>query len=127
MLVKLVGKALIIKKGEFERYANLTEQIEQESTKWNQSTNKEEKARIRSRIEGLKRRRGDLINAANRNTRDMFVAYKAFADSYRQVAQRHGKILAKLKGVEIEQYESQLLNYWALMICNMCEAVFSRR
>lgn len=105
-----------IGQGEFERYANLTEQIEQESTKWNQSTNKEEKARIRSRIEGLKRRRGDLINAVNRNTRDMFVAYKAFADSYRQVAQRHGKILAKLKGVEIEQYESQLLSYWALML-----------
>ena len=105
-----------IKKEEFDRYRELTEKIETTATRCNQSKNDNDKRRLRSELMSLKKRRGDLINAASRNTRDSFVDYKKFAEIYRRVAQQHGRILAQLKGIEIEQYESQLLNYWALMI-----------
>lgn len=105
-----------IKKEEFDRYRELTEEIEEKATERNQTGDRERKKELSSDLKELKKKRGALMSNADRTTKDKFVTYKEFAKIYRQVAQRHGKILAVLKGIEKERTESQLLAYWAIML-----------
>ena len=105
-----------IQQNEFDNYKQKTEKIENKGKEINQHTNEEEKKKLRSELQSLKKQRGSLIDAADKNTQKIFNTYKSFANFYRVISQKHGKILAQLKGIEKEQIESQLLKYWALIV-----------
>lgn len=105
-----------ISKDEYDEYLDLTEEIEELATEINQEDNENKLRRLRSDLKRLKKDRGSLINAADKKTKEKFNTYKTFADFYRKVSQRHGKILAQMKGIEKERSESQLLQYWALIL-----------
>lgn len=105
-----------ISEDEFNKYFEYTEEIEELATKRNQTHNTSLKKDLASKIKKLKRNRGSLINQADKETKNHFKTYKAFADFYRKVAQSHGRHLAKLLGIEKEKVESQLLNYWAMIV-----------
>ena len=105
-----------ISKEEYDEYLEMTNQIEELATEINQEDNESKLKKLRSDLTKLKKNRGSLINAADKETKEKFKSYKRFADFYRKVSQRHGKILAQLKGIEKERSESQLLQYWALML-----------
>lgn len=105
-----------ISKDEFDKYYAATEKIEKKATEINKCTNDNKTKQLRSDLKKLKKERGSLINAAERNTQSYFKTYKQFASLYRIVSQKHGKLLAQMKGIEKESTESQLLNYWALIL-----------
>lgn len=105
-----------ISNDEYHKYSDLTERIEEVATEINQCRNDDKKKRLRSNLKSLKKERGALINAADRSTKNVFKTYKAFAELYRDVSKKHGKKLAQLKGIEKEKTESQLLQYWALIL-----------
>lgn len=105
-----------ITQAEFDEYAKLTKQIEEEGTKINQCSDENRKRKLRSEQQSLKKSRGALLNAGDKKQKDKFKSYKTFANFYGDVAKRHGKLLAQLKGIEKERAESQLLNYWALIL-----------
>jgi hypothetical protein len=103
---------------EFNRYRMLTNSIENTAAKINQAKNDADKPALRNELITSKRSRGMLINAANKKdgNEKNFIMYKAFADFYRKIAQKHGKILARLKGIEKERIEYDMLKYWAVII-----------
>lgn len=101
---------------EYQRYFDLTEEIENVATDINQCSDDNKKKRLRSQLNALKKKRGALIDAADKSTKNVFKTYKVFAAFYRVVSQKHGKILAQLKGIEKERTESQLLQYWAMIL-----------
>lgn len=101
---------------EFNEYKQKTEEIEEKAEKKNQCNNDESKKRLNSDLQRFRKDRGSLINAADKNTKEKFKTYKAFANIYRNVAQKHGRILSTINGIEKEQAESQLLKYWAVVI-----------
>jgi len=107
-----------ISEGEFNAYKKLTAGIGDAAAKINQARNDGDKQRLRSELNKRKKERGELINAANRRNgnENNFKTYKAFAEVYRKIAQRHGKILAQLKGIERERIEYDMLKYWAVII-----------
>ncbi|MBS1644463.1 MAG: transposase [Bacteroidetes bacterium] len=107
-----------ISKQEFDSYKKQTEDIEAKATKLNQCTNDNEKRRLRSDLQKLKKDRGAMMNAADRRFSSNFTVYKVYANLYRDIALKQGRINATLKGIEREQVESQLLQYWALVLAD---------
>ena len=107
-----------ISEDEFDEYFELTKQIETIATKRNKTHDTAQKKQLRTKLNNLKKERGNLISAACRDTRDMFKAYKEVAEFYRKVAQNHGRFYAQLKAMEKERNESQMVNYWALILQN---------
>ena len=105
-----------ITQAEFEEYADLTKQIEAKATNINQCYSESQKRKLRSDMQHLKKLRGALLNVADKRQISKFNAYKTFANFYGDIAKKHGKLLAQLKGIEKERAESQLLNYWALIL-----------
>lgn len=105
-----------ISRREFDDYKDLTNEIEEVATERNQTSNEGRKRTLQTTLTNLKRRRGSMISAAERRTQGLFADYKAFAAWYRNVALRHGRILAQLKGIEKERVDSQLLQYWAFVV-----------
>jgi hypothetical protein len=103
---------------DFNEYKNATNEIEKKAAEINQCADKEKekKKKLRSDLQILKNKRGSLINAADKNNKQKFKTYKSFANFYRTIAQKHGKLLSKLMGIEKEQTESQLLKYWSLIL-----------
>ncbi|MBO5704032.1 MAG: hypothetical protein J6R91_05655 [Bacteroidaceae bacterium] len=104
-----------ISRKEFDDYKDLTNEIEDIATKKNQTSNDNRKKYLQTQLNNLKKQRGSLISAADYCTKNLFTDYKAFAAWYRDVAKKHGKIFAQLKGIEKERVDSQLLQYWAFM------------
>lgn len=102
-----------ISEQEFNSYKKHTNEIEKKATLLNQSTNDNEKRRLRSDLQKLKKERGSLINAADKRNQNSFKTYKDFANLYRNIALKQGRISSTIKGIEKEEIESQLLNYWA--------------
>lgn len=101
---------------DFDEYFDFSEEIEQTATKRNQTRDQYKQRELRTKINRLKKQRGDLLNDACRETRDRFVDYKRFAAFYRKVAQQHGRLYAQLKGIEKERNESQMISYWAMIL-----------
>ena len=94
---------------QFNTYREKTKELEELATKLsNQNLLENAKERLRSQKEKIAKERGNIM-------KDRFQTWKSFANFYRTVSQKHGKILAQLKGIEKEQAESQLLKYWALI------------
>ena len=105
-----------ITQAEFDEYAELTKQIEEKGISINQCSSESQKRKLRSDMQHLKKLRGALLNVADKRQISKFKAYKTFANFYGDVAKKHGKLLAQLKGIEKERAESQLSNYWALIL-----------
>ena len=105
-----------ISEEEFDEYFNFSEEIEQTATKRNQTRDQYKQRELRTKINRLRKQRGDLLNDACRETRDRFMDYKRFAAFYRKVAQQHGRLYAQLKGIEKERNESQMISYWAMIL-----------
>lgn len=105
-----------ISKQEFEQYKDYTQKIECIATQKNQCLDKERQKKFQSRLEALRKERGSLISEAERKTKNQFRSYKDFSAWYRNVALRHGRILAQMKAIERERVESQMLQYWALIV-----------
>lgn len=103
---------------DFDEYFDFSEEIEQTATKRNQTRDQYKQRELRTKINRLKKQRGDLLNDACRETKDRFVDYKRFAAFYRKVAQQHGRLYAQLKGIEKERNESQMISYWAMILQN---------
>ena len=101
---------------DFDEYFNFSEEIEETATKRNQTRDQYKQRELRTKINRLKKQRGDLLNDACRETKDRFVDYKRFAAFYRKVAQQHGRLYAQLKGIEKERNESQMISYWAMIL-----------
>lgn len=99
-----------ISKELFMDYLNKTEEMEEVGTELsNHHLREEDKKRLRSKKARVTKERGSIM-------KDNFKEWKSFADFYRIISQKHGKILAQLKGIEKEEVESQLLKYWALIL-----------
>jgi len=94
---------------QFIDYREKTKELEELAVKINQAANGEERKSLISKKEAVAKIRGNIM-------KDKFEAWKSFANFYRSIAQKHGRILAQLKGIEKEQTESQLLKYWALVL-----------
>ena len=47
-----------------------------------------------------------------------FTDYKNFCDDYRKVAQKRGKLIAQIKGIEKEKREALQTQFWALIYSN---------
>ncbi|MBS1630098.1 MAG: hypothetical protein JST27_08580 [Bacteroidetes bacterium] len=105
-----------ISEQEFNSYKDLTGIIEKEATKLSQASDDSQKLQLRSNLQRLKKERGALINAADKRNQNSFKTYKGFADLYRNIALKHGRILSTIKGIEKEAVESQLLQYWSLVL-----------
>lgn len=101
---------------DFDEYFDFSEEIEQTATKRNQTRDQYKQRELRTKINRLKKQRGDLLSEACRETKDRFVDYKRFAAFYRKVAQQHGRLYAQLKGIEKERNESQMISYWAMIL-----------
>lgn len=101
---------------EFDEYFDFSEAIEETATKRNQTRDQYKQRELRTKINRLRKQRGDLLNDACRETRDRFMDYKRFAAFYRKVAQQHGRLYAQLKGIEKERNESQMISYWAMIL-----------
>lgn len=103
---------------EFDEYFDFSEAIEQTATKRNQTRDQYKQRELRTKINRLRKQRGDLLSEACRETKDRFMDYKRFAAFYRKVAQQHGRLYAQLKGIEKERNESQMISYWAMILQN---------
>jgi hypothetical protein len=94
----------------FKQYAAKTAQLTELATKLsNQNIDEDEKRKLRSQKEKIAKERGAIL-------KDKFQTWKSFADLYRNVAQKHGRIISTLKGIEKEKTESQMLQYWAVIL-----------
>ncbi|MDT8316857.1 MAG: hypothetical protein RQ824_02560 [bacterium] len=96
---------------EFNAYKEQTNKLEDLAEKINQASNNDQKKTLISKKQRVAKDRGNLM-------KDKFATWKSFANFYQTVSQKHGRILAQLKGIEKEQTESQLLKYWALILEN---------
>lgn len=96
---------------DFNDFKSKTEELNKLAIKINQAISEDEKKVLRSKKENIAKERGNLL-------KDKFQYWKKFMELYRTVAQTHGRILAKLKGIEKEKTESQLLQYWAMVLEN---------
>ena len=101
---------------EFDEYFDFSEAIEETATKRNQTRDQYKQRELRTKINRLRKQRGDLLSEACRETKDRFMDYKRFAAFYRKVAQQHGRLYAQLKGIEKERNESQMISYWAMIL-----------
>lgn len=101
---------------DFDEYFDFSEEIEETATKRNQTRDQYKQRELRTKINRLRKQRGDLLSEACRETKDRFMDYKRFAAFYRKVAQQHGRLYAQLKGIEKERNESQMISYWAMIL-----------
>jgi hypothetical protein len=99
-----------IQQSEFNSYTEKTQKLKELGTELsNQNIDENTKRKLRSKKQQIAKERGDIM-------KDSFQTWKSFAHFYRTISQKHGKILAQLKGIEKEQTESQLLKYWAVIL-----------
>lgn len=99
---------------EFNEYMQLSNKIENLATKINNTNKDDEKKSLKDKLKDKKQERGELLQLGKEPKK--FTSYKNFAEFYGKVAQKYGNIKARLKGIEKEQAESQLLNYWSVLV-----------
>ena len=99
-----------ISEQQFNEYTDKTEELEEIGTELSSQTlNDNKRKQLQSQKQIKAKARGNLL-------KDGFTDWKNFANYYRQISQKHGKILAQLKGIEKEQAEAKLLQYWSLIV-----------
>lgn len=63
---------------------------------------------LKEKIKKVKKDRGYYFNST--------VKFSSLVKKFEEIAPERGKILAAIKGIEKEKIDSQLLNYWALIV-----------
>jgi hypothetical protein len=94
----------------FNFYKEYTKKLKELSDKKNSTNDTEEENRLTTEIDKIAKDRGALIQNS------YFHAHKQFSEINKKIAQKHGREYAKLIGIEKEKAESQLLNYWAMLL-----------
>ena len=95
---------------QFYAYNEKTKELLEFATKLsNKNLSEDRKKLLRTQKQKIAKDRGNIM-------KNEFQYWKNFADFYRKIAQKHGKLFAQLKGIEKEKVESQLLKYWALIV-----------
>lgn len=69
-------------------------------------------------ISKLKQQRGKDFFFIGKGKNNGAKEYKKFCELYKHIAMKRGRTLAEIKGIEREKIDSQLLNYWALILEN---------
>ena len=100
-LFKNIGENL------FDKYAEKTKEIMGVATKL--SENDGDKKKLNSEKQKIAQERGELL-------KNEFDDWKNFNNFYRDISQKHGRILSQIKGIEKEKAEAKLLQYWALIL-----------
>lgn len=94
----------------FNDYKEKTNKIQDLANQLNrENISEEQKNDLRTQKETIAKERGEIL-------KDKIPGWKNYMLLYQSVAKKHGKILSKLKGIERERTESQLLKYWAMII-----------
>lgn len=94
----------------FNSYKEYTKKLKALSDKKNSTNDTEEENRLTTEIDKIAKDRGALIQNG------YFPAHKQFSEINKKIALKHGREYAKLIGIEKEKAESQLLNYWAMLL-----------
>lgn len=94
----------------FNSYKEYSKKLKELSDKKNSTNNTEEENRLTTEIDKIAKDRGALIQNGD------FPTHKQFSKINKEIAQKHGREYAKLIGIEKEKAESQLLNYWAMLL-----------
>jgi hypothetical protein len=94
----------------FNDYKERTNKIQDLAIQLNQENiSEEQKNNLRTQKDTVAKERGKIL-------KDKIPDWKNYMLLYEIVAQKHGIILSKLKGIEKERTESQLLKYWSMII-----------
>ena len=94
----------------FNSYKEYSKKLKELSDKKNSTNNTKEENRLTTEIDKIAKDRGALIQNGD------FPTHKQFSEINKKIAQKHGREYAKLIGIEKEKAESQLLNYWAMLL-----------
>lgn len=98
-----------IEREDFDKYSELTEEIENLATQKSKTNGNNENNYLNTYIKNQKKQRGSILQKK-------FKDYISFSAKYKEIAQTHGKLYSQLIGIEKEKSESQLLNYWAMLL-----------
>ena len=88
-----------------KEFSNEVEKLNKENPDYHQK-----RRELKNKISNIKQARGRKF------FRDRSGNYKNFCNFYKAVAMQRGKLLAEIKGIEREEIDSQLLNYWAVIV-----------
>lgn len=107
----------VCNENEFEDFIQRTEKIKKLSdqiTRLDQQSQnyRKEKKQINEKINKIRNERGAKFFRDRSGNNQ----YKKFCNLYKDIAMKRGKVLARIKCLEKEKIESQLLNYWALIL-----------
>ena len=130
---KLIDKLLIPYKNEqnkvavdkvYDCFVDITKKIQDKATAHNHNKHIKNKKHHRSNqvidknnkqdIQRLKKERGLFLF----EKKCYFKEYGKFCEDYKEIAQKRGRLIAQIKGVEKERQESQQTSFWALMYCD---------
>ena len=98
---------------EYEKFKIGIKKIEQLNTKIEQIKKAEPSKEM---IRQLQRKREDLTQKRRKFFRFSAKPYISVCKNYEKIAKQFGQLNAQLKGIQKEKEESQLLNYWALIL-----------
>lgn len=104
----------------FEKYVELTNQITilaEQKIKINKES--EEYKELADKLSNLRQFRGKLFfdgKSQHGEPTERFTKYIEYSKIYKEVAKKRGQLIAKLKGIEKEEIDSQRLQYWALIL-----------
>jgi predicted RNA-binding Zn-ribbon protein involved in translation (DUF1610 family) len=103
----------------FNRYVELTNKIQKKAEKKNNAKKDSEEAKkLGEEISRLKQKRGKLFfDEQNKSgePKERFEKYVSFCSVFKDVAIKRGQLIARLKGIEKEEIDSQRLQYWAVI------------
>lgn len=104
----------------FKKYAKLTIAISNH-VKQRENTTKQSHRfqQLSEEITKLKIQRGKLFfdgRSKSGEPNERFKTYLNFCKIFKDIAQKRGRLIARLKGIEKEVIDSQRLQYWAIML-----------
>ncbi len=98
-----------IEREDFDKYSELTEEIENLAAQKSKTNGNNDNNSLNTSIKNKKKQRGSILQ-------NKFKDYISFSETYKEIAKTHGKLYSQLIGIEKEKAESQLLNYWAMLL-----------
>lgn len=97
------------KKEEYTKFQSETKEIEKINKEIEKIASKEKINKLRKKRTNLKIQRGIFFQKHAKG-------YISICKSYEKIARKLGKLNAQIRGIEKEEVESQLLNYWSLIL-----------
>ena len=100
------------KEEEYKKFQNKTKEIE----KINNEIEKIKSIAPKERINKLKEERTNFKKQRGKFFQKYAKKYISLCKNYEEIAQKLGKLNAQIRGIKKEEVESQLLNYWSLIL-----------